>query len=78
MTAVVESQTLGEQLRELRLQRGLTLREVARLVDDLSWQGLSKVERGERTPSTQTLAAIARALGVSFVVDAGGARLERS
>jgi len=73
---VVAAPRLGEQLRELRRRRGLSLREVALAVEDLSWQALSRVERGDRQPTTRTLEALAGAFGVSFVVDRDGIRIE--
>lgn len=66
--------TLGEQLLTLRRERGLTLRELTN-GDDLTWQAVSKIERGERDPKTSTLIVLARTLGVSFVVDGSGARI---
>lgn len=66
---------LGEQLLTLRRERGLTLRE---LVDggELTWQAVSKIERGERDPKTSTLIVLARTLGVTFVVDGDGVRIK--
>ncbi len=53
--------TLGEAIRYLRLQRGLSLRELARRVG-ISAPFLSDIERGRRT--TEKLDAISKELGV--------------
>jgi transcriptional regulator with XRE-family HTH domain len=75
---ILAERTIGDELRELRLERGWTLRDVALQVDDeISWQAVSKIERGDREPTTPTLAALARAFGVRFVIDQEGIRLER-
>lgn len=57
--------TLGEAIRYLRLQRGLSLRELARRVG-ISAPFLSDIERGRRT--TEKLDAIASELGVDAEV----------
>ncbi|MBE0427821.1 MAG: helix-turn-helix transcriptional regulator [Nitrospirae bacterium] len=55
--------TLGKTLKELRRQRGLTLRDLSKLVD-LNFTYLSKIENGkiEYTPSAEKIRAIAEAL----------------
>jgi transcriptional regulator with XRE-family HTH domain len=55
--------TLGEAIRYVREQRGLSLRELARRVG-VSAPFLSDVERNRR--ATDKLAEVARALGVSL------------
>ena len=68
--------TLGQDLRSLREQRGLSLRDVgAQLEGELSWQGLARIERGERIPHTSTLLALARVLKIEFTIGPDGARL---
>jgi DNA-binding XRE family transcriptional regulator len=57
---------LGDRLRELRHRRGATLGEIARRAG-VSPQYLSEVERGIKEPSSQMIAAIARALEVTLV-----------
>jgi transcriptional regulator with XRE-family HTH domain len=54
---------LGPRVRSLRLQRGLTLKELGRLAD-LSHPFLSQLERGLARPSVGSAERIARALDV--------------
>lgn len=53
---------LGTYIRELRLQRNISLRALA-AQSEVSVSFLSQVERGEASPSIATLMRIARALG---------------
>lgn len=55
--------TLGQRIRELRDERDLSLRELARQVD-ISAPFLSDIELGRRFPSDEILELLARALGV--------------
>jgi transcriptional regulator with XRE-family HTH domain len=57
---------MGQRLRELREQAGLSLREVARAVK-VSAPFLSDVERGRRFPTNETLALIAQKLHVAAI-----------
>lgn len=57
---------LGPRVRALRTQRGLTLVQLAALVD-LSHPFLSQLERGLARPSMASLEKIASALGTSVV-----------
>jgi transcriptional regulator with XRE-family HTH domain len=64
---------LGHTIRELRIERLLTLREVAR-VANISLGYLSEVERGQKEISSEYLDGIGDALGVSsahLVIEAG-------
>jgi transcriptional regulator with XRE-family HTH domain len=54
---------VGLHLKELRSQRGLSLRALAELCD-LSPNTISLIERGETSPSVSTLSRLAMALGV--------------
>ena len=61
------ARTVGERLRTLRLQQGLTQRELARRVAggvDLSY--ISLIERGEQLPSLKVLQRLGSALGASL------------
>ncbi|MGW4396163.1 helix-turn-helix domain-containing protein [Amycolatopsis nivea] len=69
-------QRITRRLRELRLERGLTLDKVAAAAD-LTPGYLSRVESGQRVPSLGTLVVIARALDVS-VADLVAAEERRS
>ncbi len=56
---------LGSSIREMRLRDGLTIAQVAERAD-ISRGMLSKIETGQTSAGTDTLARIARALGVSM------------
>ena len=55
---------LGEKVRSVRRERGLTQRSLADSLD-LSVAYVSLIERGGRNPPYTTVIAIAHALGVS-------------
>ncbi len=57
---------LGERIQELRLERKLSIRAVARL-SGISLNALSKIERNLTSPSISTLYKIAEALDVPLV-----------
>ncbi|WP_063740082.1 helix-turn-helix domain-containing protein [Amycolatopsis jejuensis] len=57
-------QRITKRLRELRLERGLTLEKVAAAAD-ITPGYLSRVESGQRVPSVGTLVVLARVLDVS-------------
>lgn len=54
---------VGDRLRELRQERGMSMRSLAR-ASSLSTNALSMIERGRTSPSVSTLVKIAGALGV--------------
>lgn len=56
---------LGERVRSLRMQRGLTIHEVA-LQSGISASMVSTVERGQTSASVGTLHSLAETLGVSL------------
>jgi transcriptional regulator with XRE-family HTH domain len=58
-----EAPQVGLHLKELRRQRGLSLRALAELCD-LSPNTISLIERGASSPSVSTLHRLATALGV--------------
>ena len=58
-----ETSSVGFHLRELRQQRGLSLRALAEL-SGLSANTISLIERGAASPSVSTLQRLATALGV--------------
>lgn len=62
--AVSESSVLGPRLREIRLSRGLGLRELARRLD-LSPSTISQIETGKLQPSVRTLYALVSEFGVT-------------
>ena len=64
MATVSESSVLGPRLREIRLSRGLGLRELARRLD-LSPSTISQIETGKLQPSVRTLHALVSEFGVT-------------
>ncbi len=59
-------QLLGDRLRGLRHESGKTLGEVARRAG-VSPQYLSEIERGLKEPSSEMIAAVMGALGITLV-----------
>lgn len=59
-------EVLGARLRRLRKLRNLTLTQLARHAG-LSPQYLSEIERGRKEPSSEMIAAISGALGISLL-----------
>ena len=57
---------LGARMRAIRLDNGRTLIETARRAG-ISPQYLSEIERGRKEPSSEMVAAIIGALGVTLV-----------
>jgi len=57
---------IGATLRRIRLDDGRTLREVSRAAN-ISMPYLSEVERGRKEPSSEILAGICAALGLTLV-----------
>ena len=57
---------LGQAIRGLRLERNLTQEALAQEAG-LTVGHLSKIERGVSNPTWETVAGIARALGISMV-----------
>ena len=57
---------LGARLRRLRHERGETLADTA-FRAGVSPQYLSEIERGRKEPSSEMIAAVARALGTTLV-----------
>lgn len=57
---------LSKRIRELRNKKGLSQEKLARLAD-VSYNTIVKIESGEsKNPTFQTMAGIAKALGVSL------------
>src|SRR5437667_8850223 len=57
------TETIGERLRRLRLERGLSQRELSE--PGVSYAYISRIEGGARRPSVKALRMLARKLGVS-------------
>jgi len=62
---VLLRQVIGNVFRRIRLERGITLRELAELAQ-VSVPYLSEIERGRKEASSEILAAICRALGLEL------------
>lgn len=60
----IDGEKLGARLRALRLEAGLTQAELARRTG-IHRPNIARVEAGRHTPSLETLARIANAIGVS-------------
>lgn len=61
----------GENLRKIRLQRGLTQKEVGRIMG-ITEQGYARFERMEKTPRNTSVERLAAALDVSSDILHGG------
>src|SRR6266576_2182796 len=57
------TETVGERLRRLRLERGLSQRELS--APGVSYAYISRIEAGARRPSVKALRMLAKKLGVS-------------
>jgi DNA-binding XRE family transcriptional regulator len=66
-TIAIDGARLGARLRELRLAAGLTQAELARRTG-IHRPNIARVEAGRHTPSLETLARLASAIGVSTTV----------
>jgi len=64
-------QIVGQRLRTLRAERGLTVRDLAR-VSDLAFNTISLIERGKMSPTVSTLHKLASALGVPLAYFVSG------
>jgi transcriptional regulator with XRE-family HTH domain len=58
-----DPERLGRALRQLRVEREMTLEALAK-ASDLHWTYLSGIERGRRNPTLKVLAAVAGALNI--------------
>jgi len=73
---VLVRQEIGEVLRDVRLQKGRTLRQVASRAS-VALGYLSEVERGQKEASSEILASVAEALDtpISIIMREVGDRL---
>jgi transcriptional regulator with XRE-family HTH domain len=66
----VSGQRIGVQLKRARVERGLSLREVAAMVDDgLSHTSLSAIENGTRYPTLRTLEKLVTVLQIRVYIE---------
>ena len=63
VAAELEAETVGHRVRRMRLERGLSLKDLAEQ-SGIDFSGLARRERGERTWTETDLQAVAKALGV--------------
>src|SRR5919106_3614454 len=61
--SVSETESIGERLRRLRTERGLSQRELSS--PGVSYAYISRIEAGTRQPSVKALRKLARKLGIS-------------
>jgi transcriptional regulator with XRE-family HTH domain len=66
---------IGERLRRLRLQAGLSQRDLSQ--PGVSYAYISRIEAGTRTPSAKALQALAGKLGVTALFLATGREQSR-
>jgi transcriptional regulator with XRE-family HTH domain len=60
-------QAIGQTLRALRQQKGLTQKELAtKIPGEVDYSYIGKIERGEQLPSLKMLERLSDALGVPF------------
>jgi tetratricopeptide (TPR) repeat protein len=59
----IQTETIGQRLRRLRAERGLSQRELS--APGVSYAYISRIEAGARRPSVKALRKLARKLGVS-------------
>src|SRR6266446_1808235 len=62
-TPSAAGETIGQRLKRLRLERGLSQRELA--APGVSYAYISRIEAGTRQPSVKALRKLATKLGVS-------------
>jgi transcriptional regulator with XRE-family HTH domain len=74
---VDDRETLGQRIRRIRMQQGLSLAKVVR--DDVSRAFLNQVEMGKARPSIRVLRIIAERLGteVEYLLEGRQAGIER-
>ncbi len=74
---VAEKETLGQRIKRIRQQRGMSLAKVVR--DDFSRAFLNQVELGKARPSIRVLRVIAERLGteVEYLLEGQEAGIER-
>src|SRR5205807_5149598 len=63
MTTSEQTETVGQRLRRLRLDRGLSQRDLSG--PGVSYAYISRIEAGARRPSVKALRMLAQTLGVT-------------
>jgi transcriptional regulator with XRE-family HTH domain len=62
---VAKRESIGERVKCLRLERGISQRDLAE--PGISYAYISRIEAGNRQPSEKTLRALAKRLGVTVL-----------
>ena len=58
--------TFGERVKELRLKKGLSQRELGERMGGITQQTIAQYEKSENYPKLETIRRIAKALDVPF------------
>ena len=66
LVPVVDLKLTGQNITALRKQRGISVRELQRMLGIATPQAIYKWQRGETLPSVENLAALACILGVAI------------
>ena len=66
LVPVVDLKETGQNITALRKQRGISVRELQRMLGIATPQAIYKWQRGETLPSVENLAALACVLSVSI------------
>ena len=70
-----KAQTIGEQLAAIRKRKGFTL-DQAGAAAGLHMTAIHRFEKGSRTPNFESLDALARGYGITFVFSPDGPYIE--
>ena len=65
MVPIARQETIGERLKRLREDAGLSQRELSDGLDRVSFAFISRIEAGERRPSERTMRQLAGRLGAT-------------
>ena len=66
LVPVIDLKLTGQKIAALRKQRGISVRELQRMLGIATPQAIYKWQRGETLPSVENLAALACVLSVSI------------
>ena len=66
LVTVIDMKLTGKNIASLREQRGISVRELQRMLGLATPQAVYKWQRGETLPSMENLAALSRIFGVSM------------
>ena len=66
LVPVVDMKKTGQNIASLRMQKGISVRELQRMLGFATPQAIYKWQRGETLPTVDNLIALARVLDVSI------------